>query len=622
VPVRHGRASKEHMSTVYILGGGVAGLSAAHELSERDFDVVVFEQHGICGGKARSMPNSAPGRHDLPGEHGFRFFPGFYWHLSDTMQRIIVDPVTNATAFDNLVTARDIAIAQDGKPLFKITAIRPNTLVEWIAALREVVENPSLGIPIGEARFFVRRLLCFVGSGRTRRLKEYEGKSWFDFIDAASKSDQYKAILARGLSQSLVAMRPDKASALTVGTMLVQILFNIIEGKKADRVLNAPTNEAWIDPWVAHLSQNPKVRILRNHTVTQITYNAGTNTVSNVIVLDQATNMSQTWGTPQDYFISALPVDIVQQETLFPTSFKRAAGLSRPSTDGSSVDAGVNRLETEWMAGLLFYMKRDVSAIHGHVIHSNSRWAITSISQRQFWRAAYPWGSLGNGAVNDIFSTIISDWDTPGNKVVTTPAKKSKKKEIFDEAWAQAKAHLAMAGTGALSDADRVPGIEPFLDPAIKFDSNGVVIGNDEPLLINTKSSRAHRPVAKTRIPNFVVASDYVLTETDLACMEAANEAARHAVNAVLQASGSTKPACRIQKLEEPPLFRRFQDIDEQEYAADPSAPPVLCRLAELLEPSPTVSPAQLRALLIALLIISGLSLTMLGGMLYLALTR
>ena len=76
------------MSTVYILGGGVAGLTAAHELAERGFDIVLFERHDICGGKARSMKNSAIGRNDLPGEHGFRFFPGFYWHLNDTMRRI------------------------------------------------------------------------------------------------------------------------------------------------------------------------------------------------------------------------------------------------------------------------------------------------------------------------------------------------------------------------------------------------------------------------------------------------------------------------------------------------------------------------------------------------------
>ena len=39
---------------VIIIGGGVAGLSAAHELASRNFDVEVYESTNMLGGKARS----------------------------------------------------------------------------------------------------------------------------------------------------------------------------------------------------------------------------------------------------------------------------------------------------------------------------------------------------------------------------------------------------------------------------------------------------------------------------------------------------------------------------------------------------------------------------------------
>ena len=40
---------------VAVLGGGVAGLTAAHELAERGFHVTVYEPTAL-GGKARSIP--------------------------------------------------------------------------------------------------------------------------------------------------------------------------------------------------------------------------------------------------------------------------------------------------------------------------------------------------------------------------------------------------------------------------------------------------------------------------------------------------------------------------------------------------------------------------------------
>ena len=44
------------MKKVIILGGGVAGMSAAHELIERGFEVEVYERNpSYMGGKARSI---------------------------------------------------------------------------------------------------------------------------------------------------------------------------------------------------------------------------------------------------------------------------------------------------------------------------------------------------------------------------------------------------------------------------------------------------------------------------------------------------------------------------------------------------------------------------------------
>ncbi|MEA2186040.1 MAG: hypothetical protein QOK16_1051 [Solirubrobacteraceae bacterium] len=122
-----------------ILGGGVAGLSAAHELAERGFEVTVYEKRGEPGGKARSMPvpgSGRDGRAELPAEHGFRFFPGFYRHLPDTMRRI---PVAgrNGGAADNLVGTTRLLLAQaEGRNELVGPANAPRTLEDLTALHR------------------------------------------------------------------------------------------------------------------------------------------------------------------------------------------------------------------------------------------------------------------------------------------------------------------------------------------------------------------------------------------------------------------------------------------------------------------------------------------------------
>lgn len=93
-------------------------------------------------------------------------------------------------------------------------------------------------------------------SCKERRLAEYEKIGWWDYIEADSKSDTYKTLLAEGLTRTLVAAQPKYASTRTGGDILLQLMFDMISpGASTDRVLNAPTNDAWIDPWLKYLNK-------------------------------------------------------------------------------------------------------------------------------------------------------------------------------------------------------------------------------------------------------------------------------------------------------------------------------------------------------------------------------
>ena len=334
------------VTSVAVLGGGVGGLSAAHELAERGFDVTVYEARDEFGGKARSMPvpgSGTGGRADLPAEHGFRFFPGFYRHLPDTMARI---PHGGGSAADHLVPATRILLAQAGGRDELVAAARaPSSLDDLAVLVRFAWEfGAGAGIPPPELALFVERLLTLLTSCDERRLDQWERSSWWDYIGAPRRSAAFQKFLADGLTRTLVAARAREISARTGGLILCQLLFDLTRaGGRADRVLDAPTSEAWIDPWVAHL------RTLG------VTFRGGCEVAG--IECDgrriRGVTVQGAAGPERivaDHYVAALPVERLRL-LLSPTL--RAA---EPRL------AALPRLVVRWMNGVMFYLDRDVRA--------------------------------------------------------------------------------------------------------------------------------------------------------------------------------------------------------------------------------------------------------------------
>src|SRR3954453_5678325 len=136
------------MRTVAVLGGGVGGLSAAHELAERGFEVVVYEAAGGTGGKARSIfvPGTGrDGRRDLPGEHGFRFFPSFYRHLPDTMKRIPF-AANRDGVFDNLTATSRTRLCRIDAPAVDVITRFPSGFGDAAQIARSLIFD-DLGMP-------------------------------------------------------------------------------------------------------------------------------------------------------------------------------------------------------------------------------------------------------------------------------------------------------------------------------------------------------------------------------------------------------------------------------------------------------------------------------------------
>src|ERR671919_2606560 len=389
---------------VIVLGGGVAGMSAAHELAERGFEVVVFEARAAAGGKARSFPfpgSATQGRPALPGEHGFRFFPGFYRHLPDTMRRIPYGgeqhrsgpgrarPLAHGggNVFDNLVTATEVQIARaDGRELLS-PAHLPRNLRDLDKSFRFLIDYAGgVGIAPWDAAHFVDRLLLLLTSCEERRFAQFENQSWWQFSGAAARGGAYAKYLADGLTRTLVAARAREMSARTGGYILLQLMFDLADpAGQVDRVLNGPTSDVWIDPWVAQLRREG-VDLRTGHQV-QAIHCSGARVTGVTVVADEQPSRHEA-----DWYVAALPVEVMRllaSEQLM---------LADPRL------ARLHRLRTRWMNGIVYYLDRDVRAVHGHTVYIDSPWALTSISQPQFWQRRFQPERLGDGRARGILS--------------------------------------------------------------------------------------------------------------------------------------------------------------------------------------------------------------------------
>lgn len=298
-------ASLARRPTVAVLGAGIAGLTAAHELAERGFVVTVYEaqqdeRNGLgsepagayppvkLGGLAASQYSTVgthdgshaelrpfPGRPSRPtdlgravaGEHGFRFFPAYYLHIWDLFQRIPVYELRNPggwaptarTVYDNVRRVITQGVTIDGKPSLVVPRELPRSGAEFLGILGQLA---TVGLTFGDVATFQGRMLRYLVTSPLRRARELQNMSAYDFFvghDRRTGLNQYSYTprcdaLLRQMPKVLVAFDSRWGDARTNISTYLQLYLNMDRrDDKADGVLNGPTTESWFDHWYRHL---------------------------------------------------------------------------------------------------------------------------------------------------------------------------------------------------------------------------------------------------------------------------------------------------------------------------------------------------------------------------------
>ena len=571
--------------TVAVLGAGIAGLTAAHELVERGFEVTVYEpqideratlgetppgavppvklgglaasQYSTAGptGGSRAELRPFPGRRGRPslppravaGEHGFRFFPAYYLHIWDMLQRIPVyqrasrhsdaDPDWRASArtvMDNVQRVITQATVLSGQPSLIFTREEPRNVAELATLLGQF---HTLGFTPSDVTTFAGRILRYLVTSPLRRASELQNLSAYDYFigrDAVAArryrySPQTESLIL-DMPKVLAAFDSHWGDARTNISTFMQLLLRMDRrDDKADGVLNGPTTEAWFDHWYRHLAQMG-VRFVRAAAERIEARQVDPRDPPHLRPRVQVFLTDGTRLTP-DYVVAAVDAPAAERMTaaLRPGTGGTVAGLSgfstsRPPETGPLQPASERRPERRdpcdmaelgrrpWdrfqtLAGIQYYFDTEFQLVRGHVFYSGTDWGLSSINQHGMWERR---PSLAHDGYVAVLSVDIGDFNKPSSHLLDAQGRGKAVRdctpdEIAAEVWRQ-------IATAITSDVENVPdailpwpvwyALDRNLVMAGPGQGDGRPLRNEAPYLIPIVGDWPNRPGPEPWNPN------------------------------------------------------------------------------------------------------------------------
>jgi 15-cis-phytoene desaturase len=541
------------MTRVRIFGGGISGLTVAHELACRGgFEVIVHEPRSELGGKARSQFKDG-----LPGEHGFRFFPGWYLHVTDIMRRIPRDAsrTTREQALSGY-SAADAVVSRLMEVRSTLTFHRgraPDSFLQIPRSISEIGEFLQgfrwigEGLPTSERLAVLQRvalkLFLFYSTPPWLRAERFDRMSLAEFLGAASLPSALQEQL-RTVPRALVAMDAYDGSAHTfLNTSLLNLAPAWCPDLPRDRILRGPTSRAWIDPWVESL-RALGVRFEHGdagHADRVFVENAR---VAAVLARSGAR-------LEADVFVLALPVGPLQQLT-------RASRLADHGAEFDPIARLDLSRQTSEMVGLQLYLDAPLDTQPGHLFFADSQYGLTAISQLEVWDDEYV-AALAARGVRGLLSIDITQWRSDPFGRTPPPFKLPIDVSSSDELQALVVEQLAdyrLKSGAPLFSADSV--VTHHVDDDIDLASEE----NRSALLVHPPGTWSRRPLAQSTIVNLLLASDFTKNPADLATMEGACSAGKLAARAILRAHAPRAAEVLVHELVEelePPWMKAQQ---------------------------------------------------------------
>lgn len=510
-PLSHSeRASGRKGKKAAVFGGGIAGLTVAHELSRRGWTVTVYEVNDEVGGFCRSIRLA---RHDdMPSEYSWHGFGPWYHNVFDLVKQIPSDG--GGTVYDKALSRPiDFGVAPDDGP-----AVFDGT---GILSFRHMFHMTSLDL----ARWVWLTLKTWTANRRS-----------FAAYSRISGDEAYRSVLSdvawrlwRACFGPWIGSDWTNVSLHQVGLFFRKQLFSKpthhhpadakgpawSQGARSGwLVLRGPSSEVWFDPWVAELERHG-VRFRYGVALGRFDLEDG-----------RISRASLSTGEPVEADLYVLATDPFSAADVVAQTPALAA-LDEFRCLRPLVQDGPH---TQVSFRLAFGERIRWPRARTGLVIADSEFNLTMFAQEQTWR---PDVDLGDG-VASLWTGTACVSNVPG-RLYGLPLENCTKEQFVEEV----KAQLASCrGLDALvREANGGRGWTSF--PIVRlevwhewiFSPDG--IRNRQPKWVNTTHTQPYLPEQRTPVANLVLAGAHTRTFADVWSIEAAVESGRRAARVV-----------------------------------------------------------------------------------------
>jgi uncharacterized protein with NAD-binding domain and iron-sulfur cluster len=242
---------------VIIIGGGISGLTTAHELIKKDFDVHLFESSFDLGGMAKCVRN----KYGIIEEYSWRGYGSFYNNFFDIAKQI---PINNSHKPNHPLLKHNNN--NNNKPCV-INNLSHNKL-NFI-----LFNNNDIYDEAGEMDFTeyikgyydISKYIC-----SNNRREEDKKILLKDYIIKNYNKKTYNIIVNHICGPGLGFNRHTVSKKIVLDTITSIILNSNIDTYHNWRVSTRSTTESWFEPWKEYLTNHNNFKLYFNSTLIKI----------------------------------------------------------------------------------------------------------------------------------------------------------------------------------------------------------------------------------------------------------------------------------------------------------------------------------------------------------------